>query len=128
MKNILYPILLLFFISSSHAEELINKFKKLNDGNLIKNYVYNSKDYFFSLASTKITQKSNENILSTKTTVKALKKFKTFYKKNFIDSNEISNNDKISVKKVQKIKNRSFNDYYIVVLAIPKKSVTYSNK
>ena len=128
MKNILYPILLLFFISSSHAEELINKFKKLNDGNLIKNYVYNSKDYFFSLASTKITQKSNKNILSTKTAVKALKQFKTFYKKNLIDSNKISNNDKISVKKVQKIKNRSFNDYYIVVLAIPKKSVTYSNK
>ncbi len=128
MKNILYPILLLFFISSSHAEELINKFKKLNDGNLIKNYVYNSKDYFFSLASTKITQKSNKNILSTKTAVKALKQFKTFYKKNLIDSNKISNNDKISVKKVQKIKNRSFNDYYIVVLAIPKKSVTYLKK
>ena len=128
MKNILYPILLLFFISSSHAEELINKFKKLNDGNLIKNYVYDSKDYFFSLASTKITQKSNKNILSTKTAVKALKQFKTFYKKNLIDSDKISKNDKISVKKVQKIKNRSFNDYYIVVLAIPKKSVTYLKK
>mgnify|MGYP001300619400 FL=1 len=128
MKNILYPILLFFLISPSQAEVLINEFKKLNDGNLIKNYVYNNEDYFFSLASTKITQKSNKNILSTKTTIKALKQFKTFYKKNFIGSKEISNNDKISVKKVQKIQNRPFKDYYIVVLAIPKKSIIYLKK
>lgn len=128
MKNILYPILLLFFISSSYAETLIKKFENLNDGNLLKNYVYNSKDYFFSLASTKVIEKSNKNILSTKTTMKALRQFKAFYKKKFIDTKKNTNNDKIYVKKVHKIQNRSFKDHYIVVLAIPKKSVAYSNK
>ena len=128
MKNILYPILLLFFISSSYAETLIKKFEILNNDNLLTNYVYNSEDYFFSLVSTKVTEKSNKNILSTKTTMKALRQFKAFYKKKFIDTKKNTSNDKIYVKKVHKIQNRSFKDHYIVVLAIPKVSVTYSNK
>ena len=125
MKIILYPILLFFLISSSSAETLIKKFENLNDGNLLTNYVYNSDDYFFSLASTKVIEKSNKNILSTKTSIKALKQFKVFYKEKFIDITDNVTNDKILVKNVKKIKNRSFKDHYIVVLAIPKKSVTY---
>ena len=125
MKNILYPILLFFFISSSSAETLIKKFENLNDGNLLTNYVYDSDNYFFSLASTKVFETSNKNILSTKTSMKALRQFKAFYKKKFIDITDNVTNDKILVKNVKKIKNRSFKDHYIVVLAIPKKSVTY---
>ncbi len=128
MKIILYPILLFFLISSSSAETLIKKFENLNDGNLLTNYVYNSDDYFFSLASTKVIEKSNKNILSTKTTMKALRQFKVFYKKKFIDTKKNISSDKIYVKKVHKIQNRTFKDHYIVVLAIPKVSVTYSNK
>tara|TARA_B100000886_G_scaffold313849_1_gene250752 strand:- start:257 stop:643 length:387 start_codon:yes stop_codon:yes gene_type:complete len=128
LKIILYPILLFFLISSSSAETLIKKFENLNDGNLLTNYVYNSDDYFFSLASTKVIEKSNKNILSTKTTMKALRQFKVFYKKKFIDTKKNISSDKIYVKKVHKIQNRTFKDHYIVVLAIPKVSVTYSNK
>ena len=36
-------------IHNAFDEVLINEFKKLNDGNLIKNYVYNNEDYFFSI-------------------------------------------------------------------------------
>ena len=57
--------------------------------------------------------------------MKALSQFKAFYKKKFIDIKDNVSNDKILVKNVKKIKNRSFKDHYIVVLAIPKKSITY---
>ena len=121
-------ILLIFWISSSNAEDLAIKFKEINGNDLIANKVYDSEQYFFSLASIKFSKKNNKNILSTKTTLRALKQFKAYYKKNVVNKKYNIIKDKIMVKNAKKIKDRTVKDHHIVVLAIPKKGVTYTNK
>ena len=128
MRNIFCFIFLSFFISSSNAESLANKFKKINGDNYISNNVYNSENYFFSLASMKVPKKSNKNILSTKITMMALKQFKAFYKNKLNDTKYNIRKDKIFVKNAKKIQDRTIKGYHIVVLAIPKNGVTYLNK
>ena len=83
------------------------------------------KIFFFSLASLKVVNKSNTNILKRKVAIKALKQFKKFYIKKVIKSNDNKIQDKITIKNIRKIEDRKHNDYYIVVLAIPKQGVTY---
>ena len=118
-------IFLFFWISSSNAEGLVKKFKKINNNNYNSNKIYDGKDFFFSLASLKIANKSNTNILKRKVAIKALKQFKEFYIKKVIKSNDNKMQDKITIKSIKKIEDRKYNDYYTVVLAIPKQGVTY---
>ena len=118
-------IFLFFWASSSNAESLVKKFKKINDNNYNSNKIYDGKDFFFSLASLKVVNKSNTNILKRKVAIKALKQFKKFYIKKVIKSNDNKIQDKITIKNIRKIEDRKHNDYYIVVLAIPKQGVTY---
>ena len=125
MTKVFYVIFLLFWVSSSSAENLVKKFKKINNNNYNSNKIYDGKDFFFSLASLKVVNKSNTNILKRKVAIKALKQFKEFYIKNVIKSNDNKMQDKITIKNIKKIEDRKYNDYYIVVLAIPKQGVTY---
>ena len=125
MRKVFYFIFLLFWFSSSNADSLVKKFKKINNNNYNSNKIYDGKDFFFSLASLKIANKSNTNILKRKVAIKALKQFKEFYIKKVIKSNDNKIQDKISIKNIRKIEDRKYNHYYIVVLAIPKQGVTY---
>ena len=125
MTKVFYVIFLLFWVSSSSAENLVKKFKKINNNNYNSNKIYDGKDFFFSLASLKVVNKSNTNILKRKVAIKALKQFKKFYIKKVIKSNDNKIQDKITIKNIRKIEDRKYNDYYIVVLAIPKQGVTY---
>lgn len=125
MIKVFYFIFLLFWFSSSNADSLVKKFKKINNNNYNSNKIYDGKDFFFSLASLKIANKSNTNILKRKVAIKALKQFKEFYIKKIIKSNDNKMQDKITIKNLKKIEDRKYNDYYIVVLAIPKQGVTY---
>jgi len=118
-------IFLLFWVSSSNAESPLKKFKKINNNNYNSNKIYDGKDFFFSLASLKVVNKNNTNILKRKVAIKALKQFKEFYIKKVIKSNDNKIQDKISIKNIRKIEDRKYNHYYIVVLAIPKQGVTY---
>jgi hypothetical protein len=118
-------IFLFFWVSSSNAESLVKNFKKLNNNNYNSNKIYDGKDFFFSLASLKVVNKNNTNILKRKVAIKALKQFKEFYIKKVIKSNDNKIQDKISIKNIRKIEDRKYNHYYIVVLAIPKQGVTY---
>ena len=72
-------IFLFFWVSSSNAESLVKKFKKINNNNYNSNKIYDGKDFFFSLASLKVVNKNNTNILKRKVAIKALKQFKEFY-------------------------------------------------
>jgi len=114
-----------FWVSTSNAEGLVKKFKKINNNNYNSNKIYDGKDFFFSLASLKVVNKSNTNILKRKVANKALMQFKEFYIKKVIKSNDNKMQDKITIKNIKKIEDRKYNDYYIVVLAIPKQGVTY---
>ena len=125
MTKVFCFIFLFFWVSSSNAETLLKKFKKINNNNYNSNKIYDGKDFFFSLASLKIPNKSNANILKRKVAIKALKQFKEFYIKKVIKSNDNKMQDKITIKNIKKIEDRKYNDYYIVVLAIPKQGVTY---
>ena len=125
MTKVFFFIFLFFWFSSSNAESLVKKFKKINNNNYNSNKIYDGKDFFFSLASLKVVNKSNTNILKRKVAIKALKQFKEFYIKNVIKSNDNKMQDKITIKNIKKIEDRKYNDYYIVVLAIPKQGVTY---
>ena len=125
MRKVFYFIFLLFWFSSSNADSLVKKFKKINNNNYNSNKIYDGKDFFFSLASLKIANKSNTYILKRKVAIKALKQFKEFYIKKIIKSNDNKMQDKITIKNLKKIEDRKYNDYYIVVLAIPKQGVTY---
>ena len=125
MTKVFCFIFLFFWVSFSNAESLVKKFKKINNNNYNSNKIYDGKDFFFSLASLKIANKSNTNILKRKVAIKALKQFKEFYIKKVIKSNDNKMQDKITIKNIRKIEDRKYNDYYIVVLAIPKQSVTY---
>ena len=125
MTKVFCFIFLFFWFSSSNAESLVKKFKKINNNNYNSNKIYDGKDFFFSLASLKFVNKSNTNILKRKVAIKALKQFKEFYIKNVIKSNDNKMQDKITIKNIKKIEDRKYNDYYIVVLAIPKQGVTY---
>ena len=125
MTKVFCFIFLLFWVSSSNADSLVKKFKKINNNNYNSNKIYDGKDFFFSLASLKIANKSNTNILKRKVAIKALKQFKEFYIKKVIKSNDNKMQDKITIKNIRKIEDRKYNDYYIVVLAIPKQGVTY---
>ena len=118
-------IFLFFWVSSSNAESFLKKFKKINNNNYNSNKIYDGKYFFFSLASLKVVNKSNTNILKRKVAIKALKQFKEFYIKKVIKSNDNKMQDKITIKNIKKIEDRKYNDYYIVVLAIPKQGVTY---
>jgi len=118
-------IFLFFWVSSSNAENLLKTFKKINNNNYNSNKIYDGKDFFFSLASLKVVNKNNTNILKRKVAIKALKQFKEFYIKKVIKSNDNKIQDKISIKNIRKIEDRKYNHYYIVVLAIPKQGVTY---
>ena len=125
MTKVFCFIFLFFWVSSSNAESLVKKFKKINNNNYNSNKIYDGKDFFFSLASLKVINKSNTNILKRKVAIKALKQFKEFYVKKVIKSNDNKIQDKISIKNIRKIEDRKYNHYYIVVLAIPKQGVTY---
>ena len=125
MTKVFCFIFLLFWVSSSNAESLVKKFKKINNNNYNSNKIYDGKDFFFSLASLKVVNKNNTNILKRKVAIKALKQFKEFYIKKVIKSNDNKIQDKISIKNIRKIEDRKYNHYYIVVLAIPKQGVTY---
>ena len=125
MTKVFCFIFLFFWFSSSNAESLVKKFKKINNNNYNSNKIYDGKDFFFSLASLKVVNKSNTNILKRKVAIKALKQFKEFYVKKVIKSNDNKMQDKITIKNIKKIEDRKYNDYYIVVLAIPKQGVTY---
>ena len=125
MTKVFCFIFLFFWVSSSNAESLVKKFKKINNNNYNSNKIYDGKDFFFSLASLKVVNKNNTNILKRKVAIKALKQFKEFYIKKVIKSNDYKIQDKISIKNIRKIEDRKYNDYYIVVLAIPKQGVTY---
>ncbi len=125
MTKVFCFIFLFFWFSSSNAESLVKKFKKINNNNYNSNKIYDGKDFFFSLASLKFVNKSNTNILKRKVAIKALKQFKEFYIKNVIKSNDNKMQDKITIKNIKKIEDRKYNDYYIVVLAIPKQGVSY---
>ena len=125
MKKVFCFIFLFFWVSSSNAESLVKKFKKINNNNYNSNKIYDGKDFFFSLASLKVVNKSNTNILKRKVANKALMQFKEFYIKKVIKSNDNKMQDKITIKNIKKIEDRKYNDYYIVVLAIPKQGVTY---
>ena len=125
MTKVFCFIFLFFWFSSSNAESLVKKFKKINNNNYNSNKIYDGKDFFFSLASLKFVNKSNTNILKRKVAIKALKQFKEFYIKKVIKSNDNKMQDKITIKNIKKIEDRKYNDYYIVVLAIPKQGVTY---
>jgi len=118
-------IFLFVWVSSSNAENLLKTFKKINNNNYNSNKIYDGKDFFFSLASLKVVNKNNTNILKRKVAIKALKQFKEFYIKKVIKSNDNKIQDKISIKNIRKIEDRKYNHYYIVVLAIPKQGVTY---
>jgi len=118
-------IFLFFWVSTSNAEVLVKKFKKINNNNYNSNKIYDGKDFFFSLASLKVANKSNTNILKRKVAIKALKQFKEFYIKKVIKSNDNKMQDKITIRNIKKIEDRKYNDHYIVVLAIPKQGVTY---
>ena len=125
MTKVFCFIFLFFWVSFSNAESLVKKFKKINNNNYNSNKIYDGKDFFFSLASLKVVNKSNTNILKRKVAIKALKQFKKFYIKKVIKSNDNKIQDKITIKNIKKIEDRKYNDYYIVVLAIPKQGVTY---
>ena len=125
MTKVFCFIFLFFWVSSSNAESLVKKFKKINNNNYNSNKIYDGKDFFFSLASSKVVNKSNTNILKRKIAIKALKQFKEFYIKKVIKSDDNKMQDKITIKNIKKIEDRKYNDYYIVVLAIPKQGVTY---
>ena len=125
MTKVFCFIFLFFGVSSSNAESLVKKFKKINNNNYNSNKIYDGKDFFFSLASLKVVNKNNTNILKRKVAIKALKQFKEFYIKKVIKSNDNKIQDKISIKNIRKIEDRKYNHYYIVVLAIPKQGVTY---
>ena len=125
MTKVFCFIFLFLWVSSSNAEGLVKKFRKINNNNYNSNKIYDGKDFFFSLASFKVVNKSNTNILKRKVAVKALKQFKEFYIKKVIKSNDNKIQDKISIKNIRKIEDRKYNHYYIVVLAIPKQGVTY---
>ena len=125
MTKVFCFIFLFFWVSSSNAESLVKNFKKLNNNNYNSNKIYDGKDFFFSLASLKVVNKNNTNILKRKVAIKALKQFKEFYIKKVIKSNDNKIQDKISIKNIRKIEDRKYNDHYIVVLAIPKQGVTY---
>ena len=125
MTKVFCFIFLFFWVSSSNAESLVKKFKKINNNNYNSNKIYDGKDFFFSLASLKVVNKNNTNILKRKVAIKALKQFKEFYIKKVIKSNDNKTQDKISIKNIRKIEDRKYNHYYIVVLAIPKQGVTY---
>ena len=56
------------------------------------------KIFFFSLASSKVVNKSNTNILKRKIAIKALKQFKEFYIKKVIKSDDNKMQDKITIK------------------------------
>ena len=118
-------IFLFFWVPASNAEGLVKKFKKINNNNYNSNKIYDGKDFFFSLASLKVVNKSNTNILKRKVAIKALKQFKEFYIKKVIKSNDNKMQDKITIRNIKKIEDRKYNDHYIVVLAIPKQGVTY---
>ena len=125
MTKVFCFIFLFFWVSSSNAENLLKTFKKINNNNYNSNKIYDGKDFFFSLASLKVVNKNNTNILKRKVAIKALKQFKEFYIKKVIKSNDNKMQDKITIKNIKKIEDRKYNDYYIVVLAIPKQGVTY---
>ena len=125
MTKVFCFIFLFFWVSSSNAESLVKKFKKINNNNYNSNKIYDGKDFFFSLASLKVVNKNNTNILKRKVAIKALKQFKEFYIKKVIKSDDNKMQDKITIKNIKKIEDRKYNDYYIVVLAIPKQGVTY---
>ena len=125
MTKVFCFIFLFFWVSSSNAEGLVKTFKKINNNNYNSNKIYDGKDFFFSLASLKVVNKNNTNILKRKVAIKALKQFKEFYIKKVIKSNDNKIQDKISIKNIRKIEDRKYNHYYIVVLAIPKQGVTY---
>ena len=125
MTKVFCFIFLFFWVSFSNAESLVKKFKKINNNNYNSNKIYDGKDFFFSLASLKIANKSNTNILKRKVAIKALKQFKEFYIKKVIKSNDNKMQDKITIRNIKKIEDRKYNDHYIVVLAIPKQGVTY---
>ena len=125
MTKVFCFIFLFFWFSSSNAESLVKKFKKINNNNYNSNKIYDGKDFFFSLASLKVVNKNNTNILKRKVAIKALKQFKEFYIKKVIKSNDNKIQDKISIKNIRKIEDRKYNDHYIVVLAIPKQGITY---
>ena len=125
MTKVFCFIFLFVWVSSSNAENLLKTFKKINNNNYNSNKIYDGKDFFFSLASAKVVNKSNTNILKRKIAIKALKQFKEFYIKKVIKSDDNKMQDKITIKNIKKIEDRKYNDYYIVVLAIPKQGVTY---
>ena len=125
MTKVFCFIFLFVWVSSSNAENLLKTFKKINNNNYNSNKIYDGKDFFFSLASSKVVNKSNTNILKRKVAIKALKQFKEFYIKKVIKSDDNKMQDKITIKNIKKIEDRKYNDYYIVVLAIPKQGVTY---
>ena len=125
MTKVFCFIFLFVWVSSSNAENLLKTFKKINNNNYNSNKIYDGKDFFFSLASLKVVNKNNTNILKRKVAIKALKQFKEFYIKKVIKSNDNKIQDKISIKNIRKIEDRKYNHYYIVVLAIPKQGVTY---
>jgi hypothetical protein len=118
---------------SAIGDNLLIQYQELNNKDDVQNIVYENKEYFFSQSYENNNNNNNTNILSRKVATKALKQFKKFYanklklneKKDKIENKNNYMKNKIIIKRVKKIVNKINKNFYIVVLAIPKKEVFY---